>query len=98
MPKAIHPYDVLLRPIVTEKSTLLAGLNKYVFAVHPRANKAQIKEAAETAFRVRVTDVHVMNVRGKVKRLGRGFGKTPDWKKAIVTLAPGDRIELFEGV
>lgn len=98
MPKAIHPYDVLIRPVVTEKSTILGSVNKYVFAVHPWANKPQIKEAVETAFNVRVVDVHVMNVRGKMKRFGRGYGKTPDWKKAIVTLVEGDRIELFEGV
>ena len=98
MPKALHPYDVLLRPIVTEKTTMLAGQNKYVFAVHPWANKMQIKEAVEKAFEVRVTGVNVMNVRGKVKRLGRSVGKQADWKKAIVTLVEGDRIEVIEGV
>jgi large subunit ribosomal protein L23 len=98
MPKAVHPYDVLLRPVVTEKSTMLAPLDKYVFAVHRWANKMQIKEAVEKAFDVHVMDVHVMNVRGKMKRFGKGTGLTPDWKKAIVTIAPGERIELFEGI
>jgi large subunit ribosomal protein L23 len=98
MPKAIHPYDVLLRPVVTEKSTMLSALDKYVFEVHNWANKLQIKDAVERAFNVHVVDVHVMNVRGKTRRFGKGFGKTPDWKKAIVTLAAGERIELFEGV
>src|SRR5687767_12312651 len=98
MPKAVHPYEVLVRPVVTEKSTMLGSLDKYVFAVHPWANKMQIKDAVQLAFNVNVIDVHVMNVRGKMKRFGKGQGKTPDWKKAIVTLMPGERIELFEGI
>ncbi len=98
MPKAVHPYEVLVRPVVTEKSTMLASLDKYVFAVHPWANKLQIKEAVQLAFDVHVVDVHVMNVRGKMKRFGKGQGQTPNWKKAVVTLTPGERIELFEGI
>ncbi|MCS7294730.1 MAG: 50S ribosomal protein L23 [Chloroflexota bacterium] len=94
----IHPYSVLRRPIITEKSTALAAQNKYVFEVDPRANKAQIKEAVEIAFGVRVKAVNTMNVRGKARRFGRRVTRLPDWKKAIVTLQPGDKIELFEGV
>lgn len=94
----IHPYSVLRRPIITEKSTALAAQNKYVFEVDPRANKAQIKEAVEVAFGVRVQAVNTMNVRGKARRFGRRETRQPDWKKAIVTLRPGDKIELFEGV
>jgi large subunit ribosomal protein L23 len=84
--------------VVTEKSTFLTGQNKFVFEVDVRANKLQIKEAVEKAFEVTVVDVNTMVVRGKVKRFGRGTGQLPDRKKAVVTLAPGDSIELFEGV
>lgn len=99
MAGAVHPYQVLLRPIITEKATMLTGENKYAFEVDRRANKLQVKEAVEAAFDVRVTAVNVMNVKGKRRRLGRrNPGKSPDWKKAIVTLAEGDTIQLFEGV
>ena len=98
MPKELHPYAVLLRPIVTEKTTVLTGSNKYVFEVDLRANKNQIKEAIQLAFSVRVTDVNTMKVKGKMKRFGRKVTPRPDWKKAIVTLVPGDKIEIFEGI
>lgn len=98
MPREIHPYGVLLRPIVTEKTTLLTSLDKYVFEVDIRANKNQIKEAVQIAFNVRVTDVNTMKMKGKAKRFGRKVTPRPDWKKAIVTLVPGDKIELFEGI
>jgi large subunit ribosomal protein L23 len=98
MPRELHPYAVLLRPIVTEKSTVLTGLNKYVFEVDPRANKNQIREAVELAFNVHVTDVNTINMKGKPKRFGRKVTPRPDWKKAVVTLIPGDKIDLFEGV
>ena len=94
----IHPYSVLKRPIITEKSTILAGQGKYVFEVDIRANKPQIKEAVELAFGVRVKSVNTMIVKGKRKRWGRRVTRPPDWKKAIVTLQPGEKIELFEGV
>jgi len=94
----IHPYAVLKRPIITEKSTILAGQGKYVFEVDIRANKPQIKEAVELAFGVRVKSVNTMIVKGKRKRWGRRLTRRPDWKKAIVTLQPGEKIELFEGV
>lgn len=98
MPKEIHPYGVLLRPIITEKTTVLTGADKYVFEVDLRANKNQIKEAVQIAFNVRVTDVNTMKMKGKAKRFGRKITNRPDWKKAIVTLVPGDKIELFEGI
>ncbi len=98
MPKELHPYAVLLRPIITEKTTLLTGLDKYVFEVDLRANKNQIKEAVELAFNVRVADVNTMKMKGKPRRWGRKITNRPDWKKAIVTLVAGDKIELFEGI
>ncbi len=98
MPKAIHPFAVIRRPLITEKATTLAADNKYAFEVDPRANKLQIREAVETSFNVHVTAVNVINVKGKMRRFGRQYSKTVDWKKAIVTLAAGDKIELFEGM
>jgi large subunit ribosomal protein L23 len=98
MPSEIHPYAVLIRPIITEKSTILAGQDKYVFEVDPRANKAQVKEAVQLAFNVRVAEVNTMTMKGKPRRFGRRIVNRPDWKKAVVTLYPGDKIELFEGV
>jgi large subunit ribosomal protein L23 len=98
VPKEIHPYAVLLRPLVTEKSTVLTGLNKYVFEVDVRANKTQVREAVEIAFNVKVSEVNTMMMKGKPRRFGRKVVNRPDWKKAVVTLVPGDKIELFEGV
>ncbi len=99
MPKDIHPYAVVRQPIITEKSTELAEEGKYVFEVDPRANKMQIREAIEIAFSVQVRKVNVINVRGATKRMGRTrAGRERDWKKAIVTLADGYEIRLFEGV
>jgi large subunit ribosomal protein L23 len=88
----------LLRPIITEKTTVLTGSDKYVFEVDLRANKNQIKEAVQVAFNVRVTEVNTMVMKGKPKRFGRKVTNRPDWKKAIVTLVQGDKIELFEGI
>ncbi len=99
MPKDIHPFAVLRKPIITEKSTELAENGKYVFEVDPRANKLQIREAIEIAFSVQVRKVNVINVRGATRRIGRGrAGRERDWKKAIITLADGYEIRLFEGV
>ena len=98
MPKAIHPYDVILRPLITEKGTFLAEQNKYAFRVAKGANKHQIKEAVERAFDVHVLKVNTMVMPGKTKRVGRSVGSTAEWKKALVTLAEGERIEFFEGV
>ncbi len=94
----MHPYEVLRRPVITEKSTMLQAKHKYVFEVATDANKAQIKEAVEKAFDVTVHKVNVITVQGKHRRVGRQIGKEADWKKAIVTVNPGDRIEFFEGV
>jgi large subunit ribosomal protein L23 len=98
MPQEIHPYAVLLRPIITEKTTVLTGQNKYVFEVDVRANKVQVKEAVQLAFNVRVSDVNTIKMKGKPRRFGRKVTRMPDWKKAVVTLVPGDKIELFEGI
>jgi len=98
MAKTLHPYAVLLRPLITEKGTLLAENGKYAFEVASQANKLQIKEAVERAFDVHVTKVNVMNMPGKQRRVGRSVGMTSEWKKAIVTLVPGERIEFFQGV
>lgn len=94
----MSPYDVLKRPIITEASTDAMAMNKYTFEVDSRANKVQIRRAVEEIFRVRVTKVNTMWVPGKTKRRGLSVGKTPERKKAIVTLAPGDTIEIIEGV
>jgi len=91
-------HEVLRRPLVTEKNATLQANGKYAFEVDKRANKMQIKGAVETAFKVTVTGVNVMNMPGKTRRVGRGTTVTPNWKKAVVTLKPGDKIELFENV
>lgn len=98
MPSQIHPYAVLIRPIITEKSTLQTGQDKYVFEVDVRANKNQVKDAVELAFNVHVTGVNTMTMKGKPRRFGRRVTQRPDWKKAVVTLAEGDSIQLFEGI
>jgi len=89
--------DVLLRPIISEKSYGLLDANKYTFLVRPDANKTQIKIAVQEAFNVKVLDVNTLNRQGKRKRTRTGFGKRNDTKRAIVSLAPGDRIEIFGG-
>jgi large subunit ribosomal protein L23 len=94
----MNAHQIILRPLITEKNTNLMAYNKYSFEVDRNANKTQIKRAIEEIFKVSVTKVHTMNMRGKMRRRGMRFGYTADWKKAIVTLAEGDRIELFEGV
>ncbi len=94
----MHLYDVLRRPIITEKSSNLQAQSKYAFEVARGANKVQIKEAVEKAFNVKVMAVNVSHVPGKMKRLGRHSGMTRSWKKAVVTLAAGQSIEFFEGV
>ncbi len=94
----MHPYEVLRRPLITEKNTELQIQGKYVFEVARESNKPQIKQAVEKAFDVTVTTVNVMNIHGEVRRVGRRQVSTRSWKKAIVTLQPGDKIELFEGV
>jgi len=94
----MHLYEVLRRPLITEKNTMLQAQGKYAFEVAAEANKHQIKEAVEKAFKVKVMAVNVMTVPGKTKRVGRRMVLTPSHKKAIVTLKSGDKIELFEGI
>lgn len=90
--------DVIIRPVVTEKSTRLMEQNQYVFEVAPDATKTQIRQAVEQIFKVKVTAVNTVRIKGKLKRQGRFVGRRPDRKKAVVTLAKGDRIEIFEGL
>lgn len=91
-------YQVLHRPIVTEKTTLQGENGRYTFEVERRATKQEIKEAVEEVFGVQVLVVNVMNMPGKSRRFGRHIRPPSPWKKATVTLAPGQRIEFFEGV
>lgn len=91
-------YSVLKRPLLTEKGTdQKETMNKYLFEVDRRANKIQVKSAVEKIFNVKVDDVHTINVKGKVKRMGKNVGNRPDWKKAIVKLKQGEKIEIIEG-
>jgi large subunit ribosomal protein L23 len=94
----VHLYEVLRRPLITEKNAVLQAQGKYAFEVAGEANKHQVKQAVEGAFKVKVTAVNVMNVSGKKRRVGRQQVLTRSWKKAVVTLQPGDKIGLFEGV
>lgn len=89
--------DILIRPIVTEKSTALMEQGKYTFRVPLAATKIQIRQAVEQIFEVKVQAVNTMRYEGKLKRMGRTQGRRSDWKKAVVTLKPGEAIELFEG-
>ena len=99
MAKALNPLSVLMRPLVTEKATRLHGENKYAFEVQKHANKAQVREAVEKGFDVKVTAVNVMMMKGKPYRVrGNRMKHSGVWKKAIVTLAPDDKLELFEGM
>jgi large subunit ribosomal protein L23 len=89
---------LIKKPLVTEKSTKLMEENKYCFLVDPKANKTQIRQAVEEIFQVKVKAVNTLNVLGKMKKMGRYEGRRPSWKRAIVTLEPGCRIEYFEGL
>ena len=91
-------YQVLRRPLITEKTIGLQPQGKYAFEVASEANKPQVKQAVARAFKVKVASVNIMTVPGKTRRVGRRLVQTPSWKKAIVTLQPGDKIEFFEGV
>ena len=90
--------DVLIRPLITEKTNTGMQDNKYTFIVPLNANKVEIRQAVEAVFKVKVLDVNTNRVMGKIKRMGKYSGKRPDVKKAIVKVAPGQRIEFFEGV
>mgnify|MGYP000380221660 CR=1 FL=1 len=92
-------HKVIIGPYITEKSTIQKeSFNQVTFKVHKKANKIEIKEAVEKLLKKRVLEVRTINVKGKKRRMGRIEGKRPDWKKAIVKLAPGESIEFFEGV
>jgi len=91
-------WKVLVKPLITEKATDLSAQGKYVFKVAQEATKQEIREAVEEVYGIRPQAVHIIKVLGKQRRYGRTRGRTPDWKKAIVTLAPGEKIEIVEGV
>ena len=94
----MSPYDVLQRPALSEKAVGEIERGRYVFFVHPDASRTQVKDAVERAFKVDVVKVNIQNVRGKDKRVGRYAGRTADRKKALVTLADGQRITQLEGL
>jgi large subunit ribosomal protein L23 len=94
----MHLYEVLRRPVITEKNTFLQEHDKYVFEVAKEANKYQIKQAVEKAFEVKVARVNIITVPGKTRRVGRRQVQTSSWKKAIITLEAGQKIGFFEGV
>lgn len=95
----MDPHQVIIRPVISEKSyNLIEMEDQYTFEVDRRANKNQIRNAIEVAFDVRVARVNTVNVKSKPKRQGLTSGRTPTWKKAVVKLAEGDSIEMFEGV
>ncbi|MFA1549159.1 50S ribosomal protein L23 [Actinomadura chokoriensis] len=97
MNKIADPRDIILAPVVSEKSYGLLDENKYTFIVRPDANKTQIKQAVEAVFGVKVTNVNTLNRQGKRKRTRFGYGKRKDTKRAIVSLAEGERIDIFGG-
>ena len=91
-------YEIIKRPLITEKTNIQKEIaNQVTFEVDRRANRIEIRQAVETAFKVKVANIQTIQVKGKVKRRGRSVGKRRDWKKAIVTLMPGERIDFFEG-
>jgi large subunit ribosomal protein L23 len=90
-------HDLLIKPIITEKTTMLMSDGKYTFQVPLTANKVEIRKAVEEIFKVKVEKVATLRVMGKMKRMGKYIGKRPDYKKAIVTLKEGESIEFFEG-
>jgi len=92
-------YNVIKEPHVAEKGNLQKELfNQITFKVDKRANKVEIKKAVERLFKTKVLDIKTLNIKGKKRRVGRNMGKRPDWKKAIVRLAPGEKVEFFEGL
>ena len=95
----ITAHDIIIKPIITEKSMALTEANKYTFKVMKKANKTEVKKAVETVFGVKVEKVNIMNVTGKKRKIRTNVGKKPDWKKTVVTLKPGSKaIEFFEGM
>ena len=95
--KIPDPRDILLAPVVSEKSYSLLDENKYTFIVDPRANKTQIKIAVEQIFGVKVLSVNTINRQGKTRRTRYGLGRRANTKRAIISVAPGDRIDIFQG-
>ena len=94
----MEPTQVIIRPVVSEKSYVLASTNKYTFRVHPNAHKTQIRQAVEDLFSVHVVDVRTMAVKSKPKRRGFTSGRSREWKKAIVEVRAGDSIPIFQGL
>lgn len=95
----MNTHDILVRPLNTEKSNiLLEEAGKVSFEVAPKANRIEIQKAIETVFNVKVLSVNTLNVKGKIKQRGRIVGKRKNWKKAVATLMPGEKIEFFDGV
>ena len=94
----MDPSQIIIRPVVSEKSYVLAAAGKYTFRVHPDAHKTQIRQAIESLFDVGVIGVHTMSVKSKPKRRGAIKGRTRKWKKAIVQVRPGDTIPIFQGL
>ena len=94
----MDPSQIVIRPVVSEKSYVLATAHKYVFRVHPDAHKTQIRQAVETLFDVSVVSVRTVSVKSKPKRRGAIHGRTRAWKKAIVQVGPGDSIPIFQGL
>ncbi len=94
----MHPTQVIIRPVVSEKSYVLATADRYTFRVHPDANKTQIRQAVEALFGVGVLEVRTVSVKSKPKRRGYASGRTREWKKAIVQVREGDTIPVFQGL
>ena len=94
----MDPTSVIIRPVVSEKSSVLASADKYTFRVHASAHKTQIRQAIESLFDVKVVEVRTMSVKSKPKRRGYNSGRTRQWKKAIVQVRPGDSIPIFQGL
>jgi large subunit ribosomal protein L23 len=94
----MDPSQVIIRPVVSEKSYVLSAADKYTFRVHPDAHKTQIRQAVESLFDVSVLEVRTMSVKSKPKRRGLSTGRTRQWKKAIVQVAPGDTIPIFQSL
>jgi large subunit ribosomal protein L23 len=90
--------QIIIRPVVSEKSYVLSAANKYTFRVHPDAHKTQIRQAVEALFDVKVVEVRTMSIKSKPKRRGLTRGRTRTWKKAIVQVRPGDTIPIFQGL
>lgn len=96
--KTDRAYEILVKPLITEKASALGAINKYVFAVSPKTNKVEVKKAIRAVYNVDPIAVNISNFSGKRVRYGRTSGVTKGWKKAVVTLKPGDKIEVYEGI